>query len=77
MNVFSTAVEMKCFKVDEYINRTVSVKETKLLLQELEVSAFRQPPDNTSKELHKSQFTFVRHDLRIHNTGMPRFEKRI
>lgn len=29
---------MKCLKVDEYIKRTVSVKETGLLLQELEVS---------------------------------------
>lgn len=36
--VFPTAVDMKCLKVDEYIKRTASVKETELLLQELEVS---------------------------------------
>nr|XP_020448836.1 separin [Monopterus albus] len=29
-------VDMKCLKVDEYIKRTASVKETELLLQELE-----------------------------------------
>lgn len=29
---------MKCLKVDEYIKRTATVEETRLLLQELEVS---------------------------------------
>lgn len=34
---------MKCLKVDEYIKRTASVKETELLRQELEVSLFTTP----------------------------------
>lgn len=36
--VFFTAVDMKLLKVEEYIKRTASVKETELLLHELEVS---------------------------------------
>lgn len=38
-----TAGDMKCLKVDEYIKRTVSVKETGLLLQELQVSIIAEP----------------------------------
>lgn len=42
-NLFSIAAEMECLKVDEYIKRTVSVTETKLLLQELQVSIATEP----------------------------------
>ncbi|KAF7667734.1 hypothetical protein LDENG_00051570 [Lucifuga dentata] len=37
------AVDMKCLKVDEFIKRTASVKETELLLQELENYVTRPP----------------------------------
>lgn len=60
---------MKCLKVDEYIKRTASVKETELLLQELQVSIITESGTPRINSLQLSPVTCAVLEGCIYNTN--------